>query len=144
MDNKFKAEKMFYQPNGFSYKLVFLAILANTVFIVFTNTAIKPTMDIGISILFNVVYLMFLFFLSEQLKVYSKKWAIVSMIVALFQIYRFVDTPIAYSDQLENSRFMLLSAMLLVQLIALGLAGYTTHQKANLIDEYLPEEERYK
>ncbi len=143
MDIKFKAQKMYYQPNKAAYNLILLAIVTNVVFIVVMCNGIIPNMNIGSNILLNVLYLMFMFFMSEQLKIYSSKWSKVAVFMILFQIYRFIEIPMSYRNELDNSDFYILIGTLVVQAVLVTYAGLMTYKKAQIIEENLPQDERY-
>lgn len=90
-----KVEKLRYQPNKRSYYLALLAILFNVVnlFTVINSTSVRPTFEIGVKILMNIVLLLVIFLGMEKMKVYDKKWSIIVMVLGAIAFVRILWLP---------------------------------------------------
>lgn len=90
-----KVEKLRYQPNKRSYYLALLAILFNVVnlFTVINSTSVRPTFEIGVKILMNIILLLVIFLGMEKMKVYDKKWSIIVMVLGAIAFVRILWLP---------------------------------------------------
>lgn len=101
-----KVEKLRYQPNKRSYYLALLAILFNVVnlFTVINSTSVRPTFEIGVKILLNIILLLVIFLGMEKMKVYNKRWGIIIIILGALAFARILWMPLNINDWSKETR----------------------------------------
>lgn len=86
-----KLDKMCYKRDKLSYSLVLLGLALN-VFYFFTlyksNSTFFFKYNVGISILYNLIFMLFVFLSAEEIKNYHRNFSIFLMIVGIAQIIR--------------------------------------------------------
>ncbi len=92
-----KADRMRYTKNKASANLSYLAIVFNAIyFISVYNTDVGTffyNIEIGISVIINLLFMLFTFLSSEGVKAYDKKFSIVLIALGAIQIIRIFGIP---------------------------------------------------
>ena len=92
-----KADRMRYTKNKASANLSYLAIVFNAIyFISVYNTDVGTffyNIEIGISVIINLLFMLFTFLSSEGVKAYDKKFSIVLIALGALQIIRIFGIP---------------------------------------------------
>ncbi|MGD9201336.1 MAG: hypothetical protein PVI26_07220, partial [Chitinispirillia bacterium] len=83
-----KIDRMRFQPNTISYYLGLLGFLAYIVYITSTMDFIPKKLSLGIEIMFDLVFLMTLFYCMERVKNYDRRWSIFMVILGIITILR--------------------------------------------------------
>lgn len=101
--NVIKKDRMRFTKNTVSSTLCYVAILFNALYFVFLYS-INPseqtgfgfffTPTIGISVIINLLFMLFTFLSSEEVKNYSKKFSIVLIGIGIFQMVRIFGMPL--------------------------------------------------
>lgn len=84
-------EKMKYRNDSLAYLFILLGLVANVVyFIIFyeVNNQFLYTLKIGISIIYNLLFLLGVFLAAENIKKYNRKYAFFTLFVGLMQFVR--------------------------------------------------------
>ena len=140
-----KKDRMRFTKNTLSSTLCYLAILFNVFYFVnlySTNDKFYYNMQIGFSIIYNLLFLLFAFLCSEGVKNYSKGYSIVISVMGLMQFVRIFGIPTsAYSepDIMGDKQFLLICAYLIISAsccLASGIIGYIKH---TTLEEYKKE-----
>ena len=95
--NLIKKDRMRFTKNTLSSTLCYLAILFNVLY--FANVYSTDvgnyyySIKIGMSVVYNLLFLLFTFLCSEGVKNYSKVYSIVLLCIGAMQVVRIFDIP---------------------------------------------------
>lgn len=135
-------EKMFYKNDKLSYSLTLVGLLLN-VFYFFTlyrnNGNFYYTYEMGISVIYNLLFMLFVFLSAEEVKVYKMPFSFVLMIIGLGQIARIFYYPHkAYiNGVLPEKRYETIIIYLVISAFFLIVAGIISLIKSTLLRNYL-------
>jgi hypothetical protein len=118
---------MKYQTDKLSSWLCILSIIANMAYFVsiYTNRSIDPDWVTGADVLINIIFMMVVFLASEKLKIYSKNWNIIVLIISAFQALRIFWLPSHYKglEMLVGGRYIFAVVCLMVSTVMLFAGG---------------------
>lgn len=100
---KFNVDRMRYQNDKLSYGLCLLGLVANICFFIciYRNNDLTQNYLIGLDILYNILFMLFVFLSAENAKNYRKKWSYVLVIIGILQIVRIFILPKFYAEKGE-------------------------------------------
>lgn len=111
-----RLDRMCYKNDQLSRMLALLGLLANVFYFVTfykLNNNWYYQIMIGVSIIYNLLFMLTVFLSSEGVKTYDRKYSVILMIVGVLQIVRiFIFPRMAYEAstaaeaQMENTGFM--------------------------------------
>jgi hypothetical protein len=101
-----KSDRMRFTKNTISATLSYLAILFNAIYFVsIYSSDVKNyyyNMEIGISVVYNLLFMLFVFLSSEGVKSYDLKYSILLIAIGAMQIVRIFGIPLnAYYEFIE-------------------------------------------
>lgn len=111
-----KSDRMRYTKNNISANLSYVAIALNALyFISIYSTDVKTyyyNLEIGISVIYNLLFMLFVFLASESVKNYDFKYSVVLMAIGAMQIVRIFGIPYnAYYTFIEVRKNQYVQAM---------------------------------
>ena len=96
-------EQMKYKNDSLSYGLILLGLLANIFYFITlyeNNGEFYYTLDMGFSVLYNLIFMLIVFLSAENIKTYNRNYSIVTFIIGILQIIRIFVYP---ADALKSS-----------------------------------------
>ena len=143
MQMNIKADKMRYQPNkgGYSFILLGLAISIAALFSIITPTTDVPNFGTAVEILLNIILMLVTFLAAERCKVYSKDWALITLVIAGIHVLRifWVPTQLVSNGQLSGWQFTGIVFMLVASSVSLVLGSVITLRKQSVLHKHLRE-----
>lgn len=124
-----KGEKYLYIENKSGYNFVLLFIILNIV--AFLTSLDKIVIDSGIMVysLFNILLSLLTFLAATQQKVYSKKWAYLSVLIAVVQFVRvFLSVPVYRDTSVE----LFVNSLIIISAVSLVVGSVITIRKNKL------------
>ena len=138
-------EKMKYKKDKSSANLAIIGLALNVVYFLImykNNNNYYFDLMIGISVLYNLVFMLTAFLTSEKLKAYDKTFGIVAIIIGVLQLVRIFNYPLdAYEATfLAKKSFILCVTCLSLSGISLIAAGICSCIKTTVLQQFLAEE----
>ena len=149
-----KKDRMRFTKNTMSSTLCYLAILFNVLYFVSVYSSdvgkYYYNMNIGFSIVYNLLFLLFTFLCSEGVKNYSKGYSIFVLIIGVMQIVRIFELPTkAHNYELSldgqmttamsDKQFILVCAYLIISAACAIVAGVIGLIKYFTLENYKKE-----
>ena len=147
-----KTDRMRYTKNKISANLSYLAIVFNALyFISIYSSDVKNyyyNIEIGISVVYNLLFMLFVFLSSEGVKNYDKKYSIVLAVIGALQIVRIFGIPMdayysfielkknQYLHVMESNQFYLCVAYLVVSAACAIIGGVIGFIKSTKLEKY--------
>ena len=137
-----KLDKMCYKRDKLSYSLVLLGLAFN-VFYFFTlyksNSTYFFKYNIGISILYNLLFMLFVFLSAEEIKNYHRNFAIFLMVVGVAQIIRAFLYPLNALKEvaIEQKAFILILVYCIISGLLLISGGVISFIKSSKLKKYI-------
>ena len=99
-------DRMRYTKNTISATLSYVAILLNAIyFISIYSTDVGSyfyTMQIGVSVIYNLLFMLFVFLASEGVKSYDHKFSLLLILIGALQIVRIFGIPLNAFNAVVN------------------------------------------
>ncbi len=145
MNNKEKIEIMKYKRNSLPYSLILIGLMFNVVYFIKLyqqNDLYFYNISMGISVIYNLMFMLFIFLSAENIKVYSIAYSFFVIFVGILQTIRISFTPKkALENNIINSEdFEFLRAFLLLSSIFLIVGGIISVIKSYQLKRFLREE----
>lgn len=152
--NIIKKDRMRFTKNTISSTLCYIAILFNALyFINIYSTDVNNyfyTIEIGISVVYNLLFMLFTFLCSEEVKNYSKGFSVFAIIIGALQIVRIFGIPMDAHNTLvvinkvevsviDDKQFALLVAYLIISSACCIAAGVIGLVKTITLENYKKE-----
>lgn len=144
-----KKDRMRFTKNKLPSNLTLLAIVANVFYFVSiykSNSRFYYEPTIGISVLFNLVFMLAAFLSSEGIKNYKKNYGIVLIVLGALQLLRIIYYPLRahstlLSDEgtalvMENAQFIRVLAYLISSATLLIFGGVIGIIRSNILAGY--------
>ena len=137
-----KLDKMCYKRDKLSYSLVLLGLAFN-VFYFFTlyksNSTYFFKYNVGISILYNLLFMLFVFLSAEEIKNYHRNFSIFLMVVGIAQIVRAFLYPLnaLKEEAIEQKTFVLILIYCILSGALLISGGVISFIKSTRLKEYI-------
>lgn len=138
-------EKMKYKKDSLSYALVLLGLAIN-VFYFFAlyknNSNFYYTLQIGISVLYNLIFMLAVFLSAENIKNYNRKYSIVVAVIAILQIVRMFGYPLQAlkADELSSKRYFMMCVYLGLSSMCLLSGAIVSYIKSTLLKRFVANE----
>jgi hypothetical protein len=93
----------------------------------------------GVDIILNILFLLIVFWASEMVKIYDRKWSVVLVVVGLTQIGRVFWLPMYYNEleQLVEGSFSFSLATIVLSGVFLLAAAVLSFSNSTLLRKYL-------
>lgn len=143
---KLNLEKMLYKRDKLSYSLVLIGLLLD-VFYFFTlyknNGQFYYDYKMGLSVLYNLIFMLIVFLSAEEIKNYHRNFSIVLMIVGALQIARIFIYPLQAlnANSIPNKSFTFIVIYLVVSALCLIGGGIISFIKSTLLKKFKKESE---
>ncbi|MBR2930760.1 MAG: hypothetical protein IKC32_05975 [Clostridia bacterium] len=149
-----RLDRMRYTNNAISATLCYLAILLDALYFVSIYSSdvgnYYYSMTIGVSVVYNLVFLLVAFLCSEGVKNYAKLYGYVSIAIGVLQLVRILGIPlnaftsvISYAGEelkvMELSQFIYVTVLLVLSAMACCAAGAICLTKSYELDAYRRE-----
>lgn len=112
-ERKIKQDRMRFTTNKLSSTLAILSILLNVFYFVSiykSNVNFYYNINIGISVLLNLVFMLAAFLCSEGVKNYNKSYSIALIVIGVLEFVRIFFLPLqAHSTQIEGTQDFVMS-----------------------------------
>ncbi len=132
--------RMQYQKDTLSAFLCILSIVFNVYYFIcaFSTDTIKPDVILGLDVLINIIFMMVTFLASEKLKVYSKNWGAIVILMGVFEIARILILPEHYRklDMLGGFAYIQTVAALALAGASLIAAGLNSAANLRVLKKY--------
>ena len=152
--NLIKKDRMRFTKNTLSSTLCYIAILFNVLY--FANIYSSDvgnyyySINIGLSVVYNLLFLLFTFLCSEGVKNYSKGYSILLMFIGAMQLVRILGIPmkahstVAVVNQVErlvmdDKQFVTVIVFLVISCICCISAGIVGLIKTITLENYKKE-----
>lgn len=135
-------EKMKYKKNSLPYGLVLLGLALDVFYFIAlykNNSNYYYEIKIGLSILYNLIFMLIVFLSAENIKNYHISFSVVVIVVGIFQIARVFYFPLtAFNDaQLSKPSFIKLCVYLVSSAIFLISGGIISVIKSRLLHDFV-------
>ena len=146
---KINVERMRYKNDSLSFTLCMLALIADVIqfTLIYSNSVLSSLTGvagfnyytIGIDIIVNILFMLFAFYVGEELKTYHIKWAIAPIIMGVLQIYRIFDFPKSMMKFgfITEKLYRVCVICLVFSAVCLFIASVNTFIKSTMLNRYL-------
>lgn len=147
-----KSDRMRYTKNKISANLAYVSIFFNALyFVCIYSSDVRNyyyNIEIGISVIYNLLFMLFVFLSSEGVKSYDKKYSIVLSVIGALQIVRIFGIPLnayytfielkknQYLQVMEADQFFLCVAYLSISAICAVAGGVIGFIKSKKLADY--------
>ena len=147
-----KTDRMRYTKNTISANLSYVAIALNALyFISIYSSDVKSyyyNIEIGVSVIYNLLFMLFVFLASEGVKKYDAKYAVLLTVIGALQIVRIFGIPLnayytfielrknQYLQVMESDQFILCIIYLSISAICAIVGGIIGLIKSKKLSEY--------
>jgi hypothetical protein len=136
--------RMRYKNDSRSAQLCYLSIVCDVAYFiaVYASTKIIPDMWMGADVILNILFMLIVFWGSEMLKVYDRRWPFIIAALGSVQILRVFWLPIKYREleQLMGTSFTFVCASLALSGLFLFAAAMYSRFNSQLLNNYLKSE----
>lgn len=156
MDNSLlKKDRMRFVKNKTSSNLAYLAIIFNVLYFISIYSSdvgnFYYSIKIGVSVVYNLLFLLTVFLSSEGLKSYKKSYAVIITVIGILQLVRIFGYPMEGAKTvLENGEKVMETSQVVYTIIMLSLSaaaaiasGVVGIIRTTMLEKYnasLPEE----
>ncbi len=152
--NEIKKDRLRYTKNTSSSRLVYSAILFGVLYFVSIYQSnvgnYYYNMTMGLSVVYNLVFLLSSFLASEGLKNYKISYAYLIIVIGVLQIARIWGIPTMAHDEIivlnqveqpvmDDGQFMYCTVMLVLSAVACILSGIIGVYKSTTLKKYMIE-----
>lgn len=152
--NVIKKDRMRFTKNTISSTLCYIAILFDVLYFVSIYSSdvgeYYYTINIGMSVVYNLLFLLFTFLCSEGVKNYSKGFSFALMFIGAMQIVRIFEIPMkAHTDTIvinkvettimDDAQFVWVVSYLVISAACCITAGIIGYIKTQTLENYKKE-----
>lgn len=142
-------EKMKYKKDKLSYALCLLGIVLNVFYfcaLYKNNDQFYSTWKIGISVIYNLIFMLSTFLAAENIKNYNYKYSIFVFVIAILQVARIFIYPKQALDAgaLESSKYALITIYLCISATLLFASAIISFIKGFSLKKYVEKKELKK
>ncbi|MCL2702573.1 MAG: hypothetical protein FWE91_03075 [Defluviitaleaceae bacterium] len=141
MMKKRNPARMRYTADSRSAWLCYFSILCCIAYFiaVYSSNTIAPDVRMGVDVVANIVFMLAIFWASEMVKVYNRKWSVALAGFGLVQIGRVFWLPVHYNEleQLVDGSYVFVCATLAASGVFLLLAAALSFSNSTLLKKYL-------
>ena len=139
--------RMRYQTDKRSSSFCILAIVFNVIYFLslYSNNSLNPDFQMGLDVLYNILFMLFAFLTSEKVKAYAKNWSYYAIIGGALQVLRIFWLPAHYlkAETLTHDKWIILVAALAASAVCLVLAGINCYMNSTTLEKYLAKENNH-
>jgi hypothetical protein len=132
---------MRYKNDSGAAALCYLSIVLNVVqFIAFySNNTVVPNLRTGADVVINIVFMLLVFWASEMVKVYDRKWAAALVGIGALQALRVLWLPAYFHEleQLVGPSYDFIRAATVLSGISLAAAAALSFSNATILRKYM-------
>jgi hypothetical protein len=141
-DKYVSIEKLQYRTDKLAYSLAILGLFINVLYfstLYVSNDNFYYSWKMGISILYNLVYMLLVFLFAEEVKHYHRNYAVFLTIIGLLQIVRIFVYPKQGLDagSLSQNIYTILCVYLMVSAILLISSGICSWIKSTVLKNFI-------
>ena len=141
-DKYVSIEKLKYRTDKLAYSLVILGLFINVLYFITlykNNNNFYYSWKMGVSVLYNLVFMLLVFLFAEEIKHYHRNYAIYLIIIGVLQIVRIFIYPKEgfVSDALVQNTYTLLCVYLIVSGILLIVGGICSWIKSTILRNFI-------
>ncbi|MCQ2536786.1 MAG: hypothetical protein MJ124_00130 [Lachnospiraceae bacterium] len=149
---KINVERMRYKNDSLSFTLCMFALVADIVqfMIIYSNSYLTDITGksgfsfyiIGIDIVVNILFMLFAFYVGEELKTYHMKWAVAPVLMGALQIFRMFDFPkkMMEAGYITDKQYTICAICLLISAVCMFIAAVNSFVKCSLLNKLLKSE----
>lgn len=141
---KVNVARMRYQTDKRSSRLCLLAIVFNVIYFLslYSNNDLNPDFQMGLDVLYNILFMLFAFLASEKTKIYQKSWALYAAIGGALQLVRILWIPAHFLAQgtLTHEKWLWLVGALVASGACLVLSAVSCYTNSTMLENYLKSE----
>ncbi|MFI3252466.1 MAG: hypothetical protein R3Y60_04930 [bacterium] len=135
-NEKAMVDMLFYKPNTVSYYFILLSVLLELFYLIFMLSKMEYNYLIGIFIIVNICFLLLLFTMALENKVYKKQSSILAIVFGVYVATRFYTVPFILNVTQEFVLFIVVTiAISWLNLVA----GFISIQKIKLRKKYIED-----
>lgn len=151
---KINVERMRYKNDSLSFLLCMLALITDVIqfMIIYSNSYLTAVSDksnfkyytIGIDIVVNILFMLFAFYVGEELKTYHKKWAIAPVIMGALQIFRITNFPKSMMEYsyITQKQYTICVVCLALSAIFMFVAAANSFARCTMLNNFLKAEQK--
>ena len=132
--------RMRYKNDTRSAALCYLAIVLNIIQFVsfYANNTVVPNLRTGADVTINIFFMLIVFWASEMVKVYNKKWAVILALIGQVQVLRVLWLPAYFHEleQLVGPSYYLVCVMMILSGVSLIAASVLSYSNSVLMSYY--------
>ncbi|HHX80321.1 MAG TPA: hypothetical protein GX692_04565 [Acholeplasmataceae bacterium] len=135
-------DKMKYKKDSLAFALCIFGLLANVLYF-FTlyrnNDNHYYTYQMGISVIYNLLFMLIVFLSAEEVKAYQRRYSYVLFVLGVIQIFRIFYIPKqAYDAEIMTAQnYRTLSIYLIISSVFLILAAVRSFWNSTLLKRYI-------
>lgn len=142
MFKRIKVEKMKYKNDTLSYALMLLSLVVNVLYfanLYKNNSQFYYTFDMGLSVLYNLIFMLAVFMCAEFIKKYNRNYAIATFVLGIMQIVRIFNYPLdaLKAEALSQSNYNLLVIFLVISGALLIVGSVISFINSTVLKEYV-------
>ena len=135
-------EKLKYRNDGLSYALILLGLAVNVVYFILlyqNNNNFFYSLNVGFSIIYNLLFMLFIFLCAENIKKYNCKYAYLSIAFGIMQFVRIFKYPkqALNAGGLEQSQYVVITFVLIASAILLIAGSITSIIKSTILKRFV-------
>lgn len=135
-------EKMKYKNDSLAYLLILLGLVVNVVyFVIFyeVNNQFLYSIKIGISVLYNLIFLLSVFLSAENIKKYNRKYAVFTCIIGLMQFVRIFAylSEVNAAGVFAGNKHMVLVILLIISGVLLILGSIVSIVNSTILKSFV-------
>lgn len=146
---KINVERMRYKNDSVSFLLCMLGLVFNVIqFILIYANCYLQTMTgkegfgyytIGLDILYNIVFMLVVFYAAEELKTYHIGWTIATLIIGIFQLVRIGGFPTSILENgfYDDKLFHTIEIYYILSAVCFFIATAVSFTKSTLLKSFL-------
>ena len=143
VSDKFVAiEKLKYRTDRLAYSLAILGLIINVIYfttLYVNNDNFYYSWKIGISVLYNLIFMLLVFLFAEEVKHYNRVYAIFLSIIGILQIARIFIYPKQglLAEALSQNTYTILAIYLAASGILLIISGICGWIKSTILKNFI-------
>lgn len=149
---KINVERMRYKNDTLSFWLCMFALIADIVqfMIIYSNSYLTAVTGqsgfkyylIGIDIIVNILFMLFAFYVGEELKTYHIKWAVAPVIMGIIQLVRIPNFPktMMEFEYITASHYRTVTICLIISAICVFAAAINSFIRCTLLNRFIKTE----
>lgn len=149
---KINVERMRYKNDTLSFWFCMFALMADIVqfMIIYSNSYLTAVTGqsgfkyylIGIDIIVNILFMLFAFYVGEELKTYHKKWIVAPVIMGIIQLVRIPNFPktMMEFEYITASHYRTVTICLIVSAVFAFAAAVNSLVRCTLLGRFMKAE----